>query len=474
MESFGREGLDGGHGARGVRVELLRPPEDQPGAPIYALQANSPWGGEQIRRAFDDFEREGTGEPGPEAVSTLVLRPPTRSSTLTQPGTMNGLVDYGSDSDNDSSGATAPSTTAPPSQSTSSFLSLPPPKSSLSLPAPSASTSQPSNSNPAPPAKRAKGPVRILLDLPPPSSASTPSNAEADGPARKKAKLSLGSGGGLSGLAAMLPKPVNESVEVKLEKALAVPVVGAGGSTAGEATKSVSTGFVPYSMTKGKKAAAVAAPPAIDFFGLGTSSPTPSLAQLTPATGSLEPTPTPSTSSITPKPSLTISSAPSLAVPAPPTPTGPTEADPYPGFVQLPSGQWVAKDQETYDLWVASLAGVDQESAPRGFGEREMGQEGVVDVVGGVGDWNKGKQAARPGREEEAKKALVPKGVRPILEGRESLLMRFGAGGQDGSQGEEQGTAFGAAQRCCCKSGGVGGEDRAGTSSEEERGEQVW
>lgn len=99
---------------------------------------------------------------------------------------------------------------------------------------------------PKPSTKRAKGPVRILLDLPKPSTATA---APAE-PAPKRAKFVPGSTGG-GGLAAMLPKPKNESVELRLERSL--------GAASGSA-------FVPHTIAKGVKKAETAA--AVDFFGL--------------------------------------------------------------------------------------------------------------------------------------------------------------------------------------------------------------
>jgi hypothetical protein len=120
---------------------------------------------------------------------------------------------------------------------------------------------------------------------------------------------------------------------------------------------------------------------------------------------------------IAPKSSMSISSAPTITAPPPPhapsTSRIPTADDPYPGFTQLPSGQWVAKDQETYDLWMASMAAeaAAVEAAPRGFGEREVADKGgLVDVVGGSG-WDGKPKVVRPGREEEEKKVVLPKDV---------------------------------------------------------------
>lgn len=127
-----------------------------------------------------------------------------------------------------------------------------------------------------------------------------------------------------------------------------------------------------------------------------------------------------------------ISSAPSLSsAPTPKSqPTGaPTAADPYPGFTQLANGQWVAKDQATYDLWVSQV-GLDgqgapaSEEAPRGFeahaisnavdlGEearrRREAWEKRPDVLGLNGE--KGKA------EEEKKEFKIP-GQKKVAAGR--------------------------------------------------------
>lgn len=84
----------------------------------------------------------------------------------------------------------------------------------------------------------------------------------------------------------MLPAPKND-VTLLLDKALGKSVKQGSGiveasgveeRVAGEDKESgegrtFSTGFVPYSLSKGKKAAAAIAPiaPVIDFFGLGKS-----------------------------------------------------------------------------------------------------------------------------------------------------------------------------------------------------------
>lgn len=155
------------------------------------------------------------------------------------------------------------------------------------------------------------------------------------------------------------------------------------------------------------------------------------------------------TAYVAPKSSMSISSAPSIAAPPPPpsasTSRIPTADDPYPGFTQLPSGQWVAKDQETYDLWMASMAAeaAAAQEVPRGFGESEVGKGGgLIDVVGGGADWNKPK-IIKPGREEEEKKAVVvPANVSRSARALRWLLMMLGWIACEGTCCKVEGTAF--------------------------------
>ncbi|BGP25199.1 mitotic checkpoint protein PRCC, C-terminal domain protein [Rhodotorula toruloides] len=336
-----------------------------------------------------------------------------------------GLVDYGSDSDSDSGSpppSIKPSTTpADPSSASTSLLNLPPPKSSLSLPAPKANAPKPPATAAQPPKKaRDKGPVRILLDLPPPSASAAASGSSdgSDEPAKKRPKLSLGSGngGGLTGLAAMLPKPKNEAKAAPPppKPASARPAaslagldelfsgtegadgaIGSNGSSAGPPSGL----FVPPSVVaKGKDKAPAAnsarpasseipAEPAVDFFGIGSVA--------SPAA------PPSSSSSSASKPSLPISSAPSLSaapsVSSAPNPKSgssapsfgtPTASDPYPGFTQLPSGEWVAKDQQTYEMWMAWMA-QQQQGVPEGLDAKD------VEARGGMVDVNEEERRAR-------------------------------------------------------------------------------
>ncbi|GAA6010295.1 hypothetical protein JCM11491_006253 [Sporobolomyces phaffii] len=337
-----------------------------------------------------------------------------------------GLVDYGSDSDSDST--PPPAVAAPPksiatSSSGSSLLNLPPPKSSLNLPKPAAatssSTSVPTKPNLPPPKKKEKGPVRILLDLP----AAQPDATAADGPARKKPKLALGNGAGLSGLAAMLPKPKNDA---KVAPPAAAPVPPSRPATLaaglgdmfgqGEAApvEEKASMFAPTSVRgkgKGKVSAApppsAPAEPAVDFFGIGsvTASSASSLSSSSKPTVSSAPA---------------ISSAPSLREPATSTAKQPTADDPYPGFTQLPSGEWVAKDQKSYELAVqwqqqqqAQLA-AQGDGLPKGFDEKEIANMGGykdVDEAQRAKDAWATRPSVVPGREEEYKKSTQIKGI---------------------------------------------------------------
>ncbi|GAA6064399.1 hypothetical protein JCM10212_007137 [Sporobolomyces blumeae] len=342
-----------------------------------------------------------------------------------------GLVDYGSDSDSDS-GSPAPvaasaSAPRPASTSSRSLLDLPPPKSALNLPPPASSTSTSGSSRTTPvvaPRKKEKGPVRIVLDKP---SAEALAEHERDGgPAKKKPRLELGKGGGLSGLAAMLPKPKNEVKAPPPPTSSSAPRAGtANGSNEGagigdlfgttepaQATKP-SGMFVPPSVKgkgKGKDQVKSALPPpaleepAVDFFGIGSVASTARASSSSASTSS--------------KPSIssapTISSAPPTSDPAN---RNPTADDPYPGFTQLPSGEWVAKDQKTYEMALEWQARQQQEAldeVPRGFDEKEIANQG------GYMDVDEAKRAKeawanRPsqvlGKEDEYKKSAQVKGI---------------------------------------------------------------
>ncbi|GAA5932253.1 uncharacterized protein JCM15063_001171 [Sporobolomyces koalae] len=327
---------------------------------------------------------------------------------------MLGLVDYGSDSDSDS-GSPAPSTSASKPVTASSLLNLPAPKSTLNLPKPASSTSSTipasTKSSLPPPKKKEKGPVRILLDL--------PAAAEDDGPAKKKPKLSLGSRQGLSGLAAMLPQPKNESKPIPTPSSTAAPLSkpqGAAGlgdmfdqEDKGAKTAPAPSMFAPTSVrTKGKAKASLPPPPpdepAVDFFGIGSvTASTPDVSSSASAT--VNPT---STSSV-----RTISSAPKL-VDRSKVPKQPTAEDPYPGFTQLPSGEWVAKDQQTYELALQWQAQQQQNALPEGVDEKEVADKGGfrdVDEAQRAREAWATRPSQMPGKEEEYKKGAQIKGI---------------------------------------------------------------
>ena len=122
-----------------------------------------------------------------------------------------------------------------------------------------------------------------------------------------------------------------------------------------------------------------------------------------PRSGSVASTSTASTSLSSYKP-MSISSAPSIAEAPPPLSAStygdePTPDDPFPGFTQLPTGQWVAKDEATYALWVAAAA--EGPTAEKGFGEAEIARSGIVDVDAARSReaWEKRPQNVRPGSE---------------------------------------------------------------------------
>ncbi|GAA5987972.1 hypothetical protein JCM11641_005968 [Rhodosporidiobolus odoratus] len=351
---------------------------------------------------------------------------------------MQGLVDYGSDSDDDTPARTPAPAPAPTSTST---LAPPTKPTGLNLPPP-ATAKQVTITASAPPTRKQKdrGPVRILLDLPPPSSTSSSAStsAEDDQPAKKRQKLALGgasSGAGLTGLAALLPKPKNDAPKPIAARPVK-PRAGLAGldelfDEQGDKPKVAVGGpmFLPPSVAaKGKgKAAVKPAPapqpeaPAVDFFGLGsvTSAPSPSSAS---KSSSSKPTVS-SAPSFSAAPSVSSAPTPRSAAPAEPAQRAwkqPTADDPYPGFTQLPSSEWVAKDQQAYEAlvaWQAQQAAQPAtcgEDIPRGFGEKDVaGQGGYVDVdeAQRAKDAWATRPSQVPGREQEYKKGSEVKGI---------------------------------------------------------------
>ena len=183
------------------------------------------------------------------------------------------LVDYGSDDDPASEAIATPPAPARAAAGPSKpvgglFASLPPAgkgKLGLALPAPS-SSSKPaaSSSGLALPLPKKRGPVKIVLD----SNAASRADDDETDRARKRARTAMsGSGGGLKGLAGMLPAPKTADAERSAMKAMLN-----GAPTASAPAPASSTAFVPHTTAKGKAKASVQVTPATDFFSLGGAS----------------------------------------------------------------------------------------------------------------------------------------------------------------------------------------------------------
>ncbi|KAF8921260.1 mitotic checkpoint regulator, MAD2B-interacting-domain-containing protein [Mucidula mucida] len=281
---------------------------------------------------------------------------------------MLGLGDYGSGSESDDDVQTKPPTSNVKSQSLPKPSSRPPSSSSIAIP---------------PPRTKKK---KIAIALPSLKVAKDDnSDDDVQQPPAKKQRLE--SGAGLSSLLSMLPAPKQKN---PLPAAPARVLGGGGGASAQKlvaepvATESSDTTnslpFLPPSLAKGRsnislederprKALVPSAAPAVDFFSLGSTS--------SPATS--KPI-VPSSSS-----SISISSAPAISTFEPPEPT---PNDEYPGYYQLPSGQWAAHDaeyynkfakkwQREYDAHVRAL----EKGAGKGFEKLESSDIANVDAA---------------------------------------------------------------------------------------------
>ncbi|CAE6433781.1 unnamed protein product [Rhizoctonia solani] len=245
---------------------------------------------------------------------------------------LGGLTSYGSDSEGEEE---TKQTTPPPNTTTTAV-----PKNGDSKPSNGSSLALP------PPKKRRDGPVRITVEAP------KFDDADDDSERAQKKPRTLGSGtkgAGSSSLFSALPAPKNATPILPESKR----VLGGGGgpalnfstaSTTSSDTQSTSNGlFLPPSMAKAK-AQAKAPPPviestsAVDFFSLGPTNAAPSI----PASNALQ-----STSS-----SITLMSAPEVKEFEPPVPT---LFDPYPGYYQLPSGEWAMHDPKYYKKVIEQL-----------------------------------------------------------------------------------------------------------------------
>ncbi|KZS99208.1 hypothetical protein SISNIDRAFT_448070 [Sistotremastrum niveocremeum HHB9708] len=245
---------------------------------------------------------------------------------------MLGLENYGSDSEDDQNDEPQVAPAAAPTgtdltgtRSSQSTFSLPPLKSNASQ----------SNAQRVPPKKKK---IIIAIDKP-----AAPKDDDDEPKPTIKRKLEPA---GKSSLLGMLPPPKKQKVDApKQERVLG------GGSGPGlvfhsrptepttedqETDESTSISLVPQSVMKKRSetTAAQSVAPGPDLFSFDTSK--------KPPRASLEP----SSSSLS---SISISSAPAVKAYEPPEPTA---EDAYPGYYQLPSGQWAQYDPQYYrDFW---------------------------------------------------------------------------------------------------------------------------
>ncbi|KAG9120440.1 hypothetical protein FRC07_004073 [Ceratobasidium sp. 392] len=258
---------------------------------------------------------------------------------------LGGLAKYGSDSESDGESNSPPSKTA----------SLPTPSG-----APKALDTKSSTGLALPqPKKRRDGPIRITVEAP-----KFEDEDEEERVAKKPRTTPALNGGtkgaGSSSLFSALPAPKNATPAAPEPKR----VLGGGGgpalsfSSAPSVTSQLAAGeekatanglFLPPSMTKGKAKeplSTVAAAPAVDFFSLGSASSVAPAVSAAPdvASGS----------------SITLLSAPDVKDFEPPAPT---PYDPYPGYYQLPSGEWKAHDPKVYQKFLRQLTSGDDMQA---------------------------------------------------------------------------------------------------------------
>ena len=325
---------------------------------------------------------------------------------------MLGLDEYGSDGSDSESPFQQQQRPEP--QSTTSSTSK---KSTFSLPPPK---------KPLPKAK-SKHPVFTVAK--PSKDASSDGDEDRERPP-KRLRLDARTGAGSSLLLAMLPAP-SKTAPVRV----APPRVLGSASQGGNAGVIVplpvdnfssgdgftednadvvdkSTLLVPPSLVKEKTQAApldketksASSEPTVDFFSLGInpSAMCHGFVHFTKSllgTSSSRVTQNPSTSQADDQgpSSITITSAPTLPTFEPPMPTS---SDPYPGYYQLPSGQWAAHDPEFYrkyyEMWSGNVA-LDGTSQ-KGFEGAEGDETVEVDAQ---------EQLDIARKEREEKKALT-------------------------------------------------------------------
>ncbi|KAJ4474521.1 mitotic checkpoint regulator, MAD2B-interacting-domain-containing protein [Lentinula lateritia] len=269
---------------------------------------------------------------------------------------MLGIEDYGSGSDSDGEGT---SQCLPPIQSEKSSISLPPPsltngpikkKKTIAISLPTLKHADDSDDDvmiERPPAKKAKagtgaGFSSLLSMLPAPKQ-------KAPVPSAPERVLGGGDGPGLV-FNNLRPAAATTALSVEDEESIS----GVDEPTLeGLTSSSTSFAFRPPSVARGKanisleeekprvtlKSRDPTSKMSADFFGLASTS---------SSSSSISKSSVPSSSSISSAPfaSITVSSAPDIPTFSVPEPS---MNDPYPGYYQLPSGEWKQHDLEYYE-----------------------------------------------------------------------------------------------------------------------------
>ncbi|RXK42626.1 hypothetical protein M231_00180 [Tremella mesenterica] len=270
----------------------------------------------------------------------------------------------------------------------------------------------------AKPLPKRKAPIKITLDVPKPTKLTEGEKNEDivddddddddDRPDKKK-KKGMGSlkGAGSSSLLAMLPAPKRKLPQATgrssllVNKSMATKPSSSTSMKAEESRGLVGSQVKEIGDQKGNVTSSISKTEdmkddSFDLFGL---------AQSTTSTSSSKPSLKPNS----------ITSAPTVSDFVPPVPTA---LDPYPGYYQLPSGQWAAYDPDYYSSFFPSSSEIEdkeKESAKtrgedgrvgRHWDEYDILQDQVVDV-----DVSEG---IRKAREEEERRKLM---VKPKLPG---------------------------------------------------------
>ncbi|TDL24775.1 hypothetical protein BD410DRAFT_744397 [Rickenella mellea] len=329
-------------------------------------------------------------------------------------------LDYGSDSDSESGPSPKPAVTAAqPHQKDPTNSKRPKDPRPAGTPEPKSK-----GLNLPEPKTKKSGSKKVILELPKLSKVDDGDDLEPERPSLKRPRLEDGKNG-RSSLLSMLPAPKKTAMELPApQRVLGGGRPGVVYSAATRATvedvetngneddareedevpleEQSSVSLLPPSLAKGKGKAtreamssSVAKPSgttseAVDFFSIGSAS----SSKLVSTSAILD----------TPRPEV-VSAAPSVEEYRPPSPT---IQDPYPGYYQMPSGQWAMYDPEYYkiysDRWAKEYA-AQIRAYERGVGGDEKGFEGadadkMVDV-----DAQAQRDAAAKEREE--KKAIT-------------------------------------------------------------------